>query len=235
MLTLKIHDSGLRIDNLPDKVILRDARAPEPVTAALDAYSETVEARREPMRALREAKKAAYESTLLVRGERARYLAEIAEKVAPEAKALKAADRRMQRAAEDLVRLLEQHADQINAIGARLALVAHADAVDRTMDLEEARARYRLAPPVPDHPQVDPATMAEQRVAHVRFGPFGDLDRVNVAALIEVAGEDPVGFVEVVDDRFGFRMLTTTRRAEALTAGRTSTWSYVHEIEEGDE
>jgi hypothetical protein len=50
------------------------------------------------------------------------------------------------------------------------------------------------------------------------------LDRVNVPALVEIAGEDPCGFVEVVHEN-GRRISTTRRRADVLT--RDKRWTEV--------
>jgi hypothetical protein len=225
----KIQNKGRQITNLPREVVLRDAESPKEVVDALDSWREAVEGLQEPTRVLREAEEVAKESTLLVRGQRERYDAELREKTTEERAALAAAERVTTREAKRFVDVLEQHRDALGAIAARLGLEAHARAIDAAMDLDEAEKKSSVAPRVPTHPQVDPVVLARQHSTNVQDPPLARLDRVNVAALLEVCGSDPVGFVEVVETRRGFRMHTTPRRAQALVGRGTNGWRYMNE------
>lgn len=230
-MTYKIHGNGTQIDRLPSPTVLASDEVPAPVSEAFADWRDAVDGLAKPREILREATKVARENTMHVRGERERWIAESDAKVEPEREALKEAERDSARAARALVDVLEEHADEIRAAGARLALAAHAAAVDTTLDLGAQRGRFRqAAPAVPAHPNVDPKMVALQRGTNVQADPFEDLDRVNVAALVEVAGSDPVGFVEVVSRR-GFRLHTTPRRAEAL-AGKRDGWIYADDEKE---
>ena len=214
----KVLNSGRTVEGLPARAVLEDDAAPAAVVEAHASWREAVEALAEPVRVLREAEKAAQESTLLVRGERARWTAEVREKTEEERRALQVAERRSSSAAHAFGGVLEEHGGALRAIGARLALQAHAEAVDAALDLEEARARFRVRPNVGTHPLVDDRLVAMGNVGQRREGPLVDLDRVDVAALAEIAGEEPgaLGFVERVSRRCAVSFWTTPRRAGRL-------------------
>ncbi|GAA1910612.1 hypothetical protein GCM10009737_10050 [Nocardioides lentus] len=214
----KVLNSGRTIEGLPAPAILEDEAIPAPVADAVASWREAVEALHEATSALRAAEKEAQESTLRVRGERTRWLAEVREKTKSERRALQAAERRSSAAANGLVGALEEHGGTLRAIGARLALQAHAVAVDAAVDLDEARARFRVAPKVGTHPLVDDELVSRGRIGQRQEGPLVDLDRVDVAALAEIAGEEPgpFGFVERVSRRHAASLWTTARRAARL-------------------
>ena len=93
-----------------------------------------------------------------------------------------------------------------------------------------ARARFRVVGPVvPALPHVDTEVVVRRRATNLRESALDELDRVNVPALIEIAGGDPVGFVEVLNTRDGARISTTSRRAEVLVGTGTRGWRYTDE------
>ena len=48
-------------------------------------------------------------------------------------------------------------------------------------------------------------------------------------AFIEIADDDPVGFVEVLNTRDGARISTTPRRADVLVGTGTRAWRFLDE------
>ena len=132
---------------------------------------------------------------------------------------------------------MEKHADALRAIAARLALQAHAEAVDAALDLEDAglaSASLRGSARIPWW--TTGSSLAGTSVS-VREGPLVDLDRVSVAALAEVAGEEPeaFGFVERISRRYVVSLWTTPRRAERLgSALGVGDWATREDLE-GDE
>ena len=227
---MKVLNSGRTIDGLPARTILTDDAIPAKVAEAHAAWLDAVAALKEPERVLREAEKAAQESTLRVDGERDRWRAEIRQKTRDEAAALKAAERSSKAAADALVAAIEQHRDEVRAIGARLALEAHAAAVEAALDVATERARFRaVGPVVPALPHVDTEVIVRRRATNLRESVLDELDRVNVPALVEIAGGDPCGFVEVLNTRDGARISTTPRRAEVLVGTGTRGWRYTDE------
>ena len=230
---MKQLNRGRTIEGLPAAAVLEDDAIPGAVAEALASWREALEGLREPARVLREAEKVAQESTLLVRGERERWSAEIREKTAEEAAALRAAESRSSAAANALIAAIQEHGPKVGAVAARLALQAHAEAVDSALDVEEARARFGAVAPrgLPALPHVDTRAEAIQRGTTLRTSVLEDLDKVNVPAMVEIAGEDPVGFLAVVGRR-GERISTTKRRAERLVGTGSNGWTYVEEDEE---
>lgn len=214
----KILNNGRTVEGLPATAVLEDGAAPAAVADAVASWREAVAALKEPREALQAAEAAARESTLQVRGERERWSAEIREKTAAEADALRAAERVSTAAARSLVGVLEEHGATLRAVAARLALAAHVEAIGAALDLEDARARFRVGPNVGTHPLVDDVLLSRSRRGVIPETSLDDLDRVNVAALAKISGEDPstFGFVEVVSRSRMVPLWTIPARAERL-------------------
>ena len=231
----KVLNSGRTIEGLPAREVLEDDALPGEISSAVESWREAVGVLVEEDRTLHAAESEARAAS--IRPGRADREAEVRAATTKEREAATAAGRACKRAAEALVGLLEQHADTLRAIAARLALQAHAEAVDAALDLEDARARFRVAPKVGTHPLVDDGLVARGNIGQLREGPLVDLDRVNIAALAEVAGDSPeaFGFVERISRRYVVSLWTTPRRAERLgSALGAGDWATREDLE-GDE
>lgn len=230
----KVLNSGRTVDGLPARAVLEAEALPGEVSSAAESWREAVEALAEPTDALRDAERESGDRIIRVRGEAARWRAEVREATREEADALKAAERHSSSAATALVGVLEEHGGALSAIGARLALQAHAEAVDAALDLSAACTRFRVAPAVGTHPLVDDEVVSRGRIGQLREGPLVDLDRVDVAALAEIAGEEPeaFGFVERVSRRHAVSLWTTPRRAGRLgSALGANDWTTREDLE----
>lgn len=236
MKTMKVDAHG-QIKNLPAHSLLTHEDAPTEVRDAFEARREALAAHTEAARVHRTAERTAQENTLHVRGERERWLGEVEAKVVDEATAKERARRAAKRAADRLVERLKEHADDVDALAARLTLQAHARMVDALVEAEEARSERvldvgRNRSMVPDWSAVGGIGETARNMS--------DLDRADVLTdvhwLADLAG-DRLGMVEAVDHSGGARRLLTTPRRAALLVERgghgSRAWKITDEHEEG--
>lgn len=229
---MKVTGYGRVIEGLPDERVLRHPEAPKEIGAALDAREEALLALAEEAARFRAAEKVAQGETLLVRGQRERWAAEIRDRVSDEARALRAAERRSAAAAAEVAEVVVEHLDTVRRLGALLVLEAHREQVDAALDAEEAGSRFSRfgGQGYGLRADLDPVLVARRASGTVRSGPLDDLDARNVHALAEAAGTR-LDLVEVVG-RGGVCLLTTPRRAEDLVSGSGGNWRHLDEMKE---
>lgn len=226
---LKILNSGRRLDGLPAAAVLDHEETPVEVGEAFASWREALAAVEGPTRALAAAERAAAEEIRETRG--TRDPDEVRARTREEARALRAAESSLSVAARALDGALVEHRDGVRRVSALLALQAHRDAIEAALSLQAARARFGAVGGRRWglRPDVDAGLVTMRRANNVQEGPLASLDRVNAHALAEAAGTR-LDLVEV-RDRNGVRLLTTPRRAAALTAGRGSAWVLVEDEE----
>lgn len=215
----RINNGGRSIERpgFPKRKVLEQEDAPAPVREAHATWRSAVDEANEARSTFQAAERAAHEAVPRLRGERERHDFEVGLRVRDEQEAQRRAETRATAAARALVDAVDEHADTLRALAARMALAAYLRQVDAYIDLLEAGRDKEVAPIVPRHPMVPDFDDLGGLAAGLVGGrtPQERLDlATNTYALAEIAG-DRLGMVEAVS-RAGHRLLTTQRRAAML-------------------
>ena len=214
----RMKNYGDTIRDLPARALLEHDEIPGAVADALAAWDSARADLKEARSTLAAAEKVAREAS--TRATRDDVDAEVRAVTQKESGAERAAGREAKSTGERLIAALKEHADDVDALGARMTLQAHAAEGDALVEADEARrAKVSTAG---RHPSLVPSWSTVGGVGDSARH-TSDLERadllIDAHRLAEIAGSR-CGLVEVAAWSTNTRhtILTSPRRAEHLVA-----------------
>lgn len=206
------------IQGLPARALLEHDEIPGPVAEALTAWDSARADLRAAEKALAAAEKVARDASTRATGEDV--VAEVRYATKEETVAERSAARQAKTTGDRLIAALKEHADEVDALGARMTLEAHALQVDALVEADEAHRAKVFGGG--RHPSLVPSWSTVGGVGD-SMRHTCDLERadllIDAHRLADRAGSR-CGLVEVAawskDTRH--TILTTPRRAEHLVA-----------------